>query len=108
MAKSKPKPKPKPKPQPKTKLKTDPIASVPTIKIILCGPHTVYWVAKNTKINADHFKAMLHEKELAQAKKFTAKSRKEEFLRGRWLYHKTIRNADALLPGQQGMPKWPE
>jgi 4'-phosphopantetheinyl transferase EntD len=83
------------------------IKAAPTIKIVLCGPHTIYWVPDDIKLEGDILKDKLHPEEIKLSAKTKAKPRKDEFLRARWLFHKVTKSPEPLLRNAGGDPKWP-
>jgi 4'-phosphopantetheinyl transferase EntD len=95
-------------PQPKPKLVTPKKPEMPVLKIILCGPHSVYWIPNDTKIATELLDQGIHKDEHEQAKQFKVPQRRDEFLRARWLYHRVSKVKDALAREESGLPKWPQ
>src|SRR5437868_3697728 len=82
--------------------------AVPTTKIILSGPHSVHWIPNDTEVSADYIKQKVHAGELTYAKTIKVKARRDEFVRGRLLFHKVTKINEPLLKAASGEPKWPE
>lgn len=91
---------------PKPTISTKP--GMPVLKIVLCGPHSVYWIPKDTDIPQNLFLEGLHAKEQEMAKEFKAPTRKQEFLRARWLFRRVIKVKEPLLKAKTGEPLWPQ
>lgn len=92
----------------KAKLNSESVAGVATTKILICGPISTYWVPKDTKLTMKNFRDVLTPEELQHSEEITAKTRRDEFLRARWLFHRSFKNAGSLIPDKDGLSTWPE
>ncbi len=92
----------------KVKLSSENISGIATTKILICGPVSTYWLSSEAKLSAKQIKDVLSPEELTYADSLSSKTRKDEFLRARWLFHKSFKNAGPLVPGKNGLSNWPE
>jgi len=82
---------------------------VPThyIKWIPCGSLSIAWLPGDSVIDDDAVLKVLPEAEQKISQDMKAAKRRQEFIRGRWLYHHLSQKPEALLKSEAGAPMWP-
>jgi len=107
--KKKPAPKKAKKKFRKLEMKNAPdIPTAPVLKVILCGPHSIYWVPSDATIHPIFMESGIHPKETEIADSIQVPKRRDEFLRARWLARRVLKYRDPLLRKSSGEPSWPK
>lgn len=78
------------------------------IKSIFLPEATIYWLSVNTDIPIPVLEKRVHPLEMNQASLMRSRTRREEYLRTRFLLHKLILTNDPILRQTNGVPSWPE
>ena len=68
---------------------------------------TVTWLAAGIPVHLDELECYLHPQELLHAQSFVAVSKREEFLRSRYLYHAITEDPSPFIRAHGAIPVWP-
>jgi len=106
--KKKAKPKRAVKKHRKLEMKNAPnLPTAPVLKVILCGPHSIYWIPSDSAIHQIFMDSGIHPKEIEISQSIQVPKRRNEFLRARWLARRVLKYRDPLLKKNSGEPAWP-
>jgi 4'-phosphopantetheinyl transferase EntD len=81
--------------------------SMPVLKVVLCGPHSVHWIPADTVIDPLLMDEGIHPAEVELSKANKVPLRRQEFLRARWLCRRMTKVKEPLLKGPNGEALWP-
>ena len=78
------------------------------MSLLYCGDLPIHWLPPTVAVTEDVLKSTLSRAEWEQSSCFGAESRRQEFRRSRYLYHRLTGSTESLLQHDSGAPKWPE